>query len=77
MSDWLIILLAIVVVAAAVVAYMRVRAANASGPETADPSRNYTNERESDRVGGMSDEDREWEAASLKRNRDAQERTEP
>ena len=68
------ILLIILIVEAAVIAYTRVRRGRAAGPESAGPSRNYTDERESDRVCGMSAEDREWEAASIQRNRDAKER---
>lgn len=73
MWDWWIILLVILIVTAAVIAYTRVRGGSTPDPET-DPSRNYTDERETDRVGGMSAEDREWEAASIQRNRDAEER---
>ena len=34
--------------------------------------RNYVGEREDTRLGGMSAEDRDWEQASLQRNRDRQ-----
>ena len=34
--------------------------------------RDFTVERETSRVGNLSEEDQAWEAASLKRNRDAQ-----
>ncbi len=51
-----------------------VRRTGAPAADTNDASRNYEAERETDRLGGMSQEDREWEAASLERNRQAQER---
>lgn len=38
------------------------------------PPRDFTEERESDRVGNLSEEDQAWEAASRKRNRDTQAR---
>jgi len=36
------------------------------------PPRDFTQERETGRVGNFSEEDQAWEAASLKRNREAQ-----
>ena len=39
----------------------------------APASRGYTQDREDERVGRMSDEDRAWEAASLQRDRERRE----
>lgn len=78
MSDWWwYVLVVIVVVVVAAVLYMRSRGAGTTGVEANDPSRNYRGDRETDRLGGMSDEDREWESASLERNRKSQERQPP
>ncbi|HYH12891.1 MAG TPA: hypothetical protein VD789_11095 [Thermomicrobiales bacterium] len=75
MSDWWwYALIIVVVLAVAVVAYMRARSSGATGGSAGDASRDYRGERETDRLGGMSAEDREWEAASLERNRQSQER---
>ena len=51
-------------------------ATRAGGRETtaAGSPRDFTEERETGRVGNLSEEDQAWEAASLKRNRDAQAR---
>ena len=38
------------------------------------PPRNFVQERETDRTGQMSADDRAWEARSLKRDQDARER---
>jgi len=38
------------------------------------PNDDHGDEREADRIGGMSAEDRDWESASQDRNRRAQER---
>lgn len=76
MSDWWYVI-AIVVIAALAIAYLLYQRANASGGGDVDnsgPARDYTEERETNRVGGMSDEDREWEAGSQRKNREAQER---
>ena len=40
----------------------------------APASRGYVQDREDERVGRMSDEDRAWEAASLERERERRER---
>ena len=51
------------------------RGSNAGGSEGGAPaSRGYTQDREAERVGRMSDEDRAWEAASLQRDRERRER---
>lgn len=73
MSDWWWYALIIVaVLAAAYIVFTRLRSSDTSG--TVDNStRDYQGERETDRLGGMSAEDREWEAASLERNRQTQE----
>ena len=78
MSDWWwIILLVLVIVAVAAFILMRGRNAGVSGGAVDDPSRNYRGERETDRLGGMSDEDRAWESASLERNRQRDELKQP
>lgn len=74
MSDWWYIVAIVIVLAVAAFLYARSRNTGVSGGEASDPSRDYRDERETDRLAGMSDEDREWETASLDRNRRAQER---
>ncbi len=74
MSDWWWYALVIVVIlAVALVVYARARRAGTPAGQGDDSSRDYRGERETNRTSGMSDEDREWEAASLERNRQAQE----
>ena len=51
-----------------------VRRPGAPDPDTSDTSRNYEDEREATRLGGMSDEDRAWETASRERNAAAEAR---
>lgn len=76
MSEWWFLLAVAVVLVAAVVLYVRRRDADGSGGDAGDPSRDYRGERETGRLAGMSDEDREWEAASIERNRQSRERNE-
>ena len=45
-----------------------VQRTGAPADDTSDAPRNYTDEREATRLGGMSDEDRAWETASQERN---------
>ena len=40
----------------------------APAADTGDAARNYDDEREATRLGGMSEEDRAWETASQKRS---------
>lgn len=40
----------------------------APAADTSDAPRNYKDEREATRLGGMSEEDRAWETASRERN---------
>ena len=40
----------------------------APAADTGDAARNYEDEREATRLGGMSEEDRAWEAASRRRS---------
>lgn len=75
MAEWWFIIVVVVVVAAAIAYFMRARGqGGGTTGAPVDAERNYGDEREANRVGGLSDEDREWEAASLERNRQAQER---
>jgi hypothetical protein len=76
MSEWWIILVALAIIVAAFLV-MRRRNAGLTGSSVSDPTRNYTGERETDRLGGMSDEDRAWETASLERNRQREARERP
>lgn len=70
MSEWWFVLLLLAIVVAAAFLYVRSRNTRiGGGSATDDSSRNYRDERETTRLGGMSDEDREWEAASQERNR--------
>lgn len=75
MSDWWWYALVIVVIlGVALVVYARARRVSTPAGRGDDGSRDYRDEREANRTSGMSDEDRAWEAASLERNRQAQER---
>jgi membrane protein implicated in regulation of membrane protease activity len=71
----------LIIVAAAVVVFLvlrarrtaeRTRHTTLAGSD--DGSRNYAQERETDRMSHMSDSDQAWQAASLQRNRDNQAR---
>ena len=68
--DWLYILVVVVLVVA-VLLYLRTRR-NAPGPPVGSDRSggNYVQGREADRVTGMSQEDRDWEAASQQRDVD-------
>lgn len=78
MSDWWWYALAVaVILAVAIVAYARTRNAGVSAVRGDDDTRDYRGEREANRTSAMSDEDHAWEAASLERNRQAQERDPP
>jgi hypothetical protein len=78
------ILIAVVVIVVVVVAYMRsrqsqerqtqVRRMGAQEQGRAQSPGEEISQREDRRLTGMSAEDREWEQASLQRNRDIQER---
>jgi hypothetical protein len=75
MSDWWwYALVLVVILAVALVVYARARRAGTPVSQGDDSSRDYREERETNRTSGMSDEDREWEAASLERNLQAQDR---
>ncbi len=79
MSSWVIVLI-IVLLAVAAVVYARSRrerSASRDGLTAPLSDRNYAQERETSRVGQMSEEDRAWEASSLQKNRDAQEKAPP
>ena len=52
----------------------RLRGGNDAPPPAASESRDFTREREDNRQAGLSDEDRDWEQASLQRDRDRRER---
>lgn len=80
MSDWWWYVLVAVVVVAAAVVLMRGRSSRTTRATPAVDerlARDYGNEREAGRLGGMSDEDRAWESASLERNRKSVERDQP
>ena len=84
MSNQLWILVAVVVIVAIVVAYMRSRQSQERQTRVqrmgvqeqgrAQSPGEEISQREDRRLTGMSAEDREWEQASLQRNRDIQER---
>lgn len=75
MSDWWWYALAVaVILAVAIVAYVRIRSAGVPAGRGDDDTRDYRGEREANRTNAMSDEDHAWEAASLERSRQAQER---
>jgi hypothetical protein len=80
MSNWWYVL-AIVVIAASVILFLRYRGRGGGVPLASrtgiGPNRNYAQEREEARVGRMSEEDQEWESASLERNREEQAGTPP
>jgi hypothetical protein len=75
MSNWWYVL-AIVVIAAAVLLFLRYRGRGGGVPLASrtgiSPNRNYAQEREEARVDRMSEEDQAWESASLERNREEQ-----
>ncbi|HEV2129185.1 MAG TPA: hypothetical protein VGR22_11250 [Thermomicrobiales bacterium] len=74
MSDWWWYAFLVVVIVASVYLVLRIRRSRAPRSDTDATSRDYTGDREAHRVGEMSDEDREWEAASLRRSHEAEER---
>ena len=75
MSNWWYVL-AIVVIAAAVIVFLRYRGRSGGLPLASRTgvsfNRDYAQEREEARVGRMSEEDQAWEAASLEKNREGQ-----
>jgi hypothetical protein len=78
MSNWWIVLIIVVLVAAGLLYYVRSRRERHEDVVVgAASTRDYEQERESSRVTQMSSEDREWEAASLQKNREAQEQKPP
>lgn len=78
MSTWwyVIVILALVALGLFYLRYRRNRAGIRNGDrlDSTLPARDFTQERETDRVDNMSAEDRTWEADSLARNRAAHER---
>ncbi len=82
MSNQVWILIAVVVIVAIIVAYQRSRQGqvrqtrdlrmSAQEQGRAHTPGEETSQREERRLGGMSADDREWEQASLQRNRDIQ-----
>jgi FtsZ-interacting cell division protein ZipA len=82
MSNQVWILVAVVVIVAIIVAYQRSRKSQvrqtrdlrmgAQERDRAQSSGEEISQREERRLSGMSAEDREWEQASLQRNRDIQ-----
>lgn len=77
MSEWWYVIVIVVVAVLAVLFFrdrQQRRDADANRPVDADSTRDYRAEREDTRVTGMSAEDREWEAASLRRNQENRDR---
>jgi LPXTG-motif cell wall-anchored protein len=83
MSTWwyVIVILALVALGLLYLRYRRNHAGisdagsrNGDRRDSTLPARDFTQEREADRVGHMTAEDRTWEAASIGRNRAAGER---
>ena len=76
---YVLIVLALVAIGGAVLWWRRtrtadrIRARDAPGPL----SRNYTDERETTRTGGLSAEDQAWETDRLRRNQEAQRGNQP
>ncbi len=78
MSDWWYVI-AIVALAAVGVLYLRARRTGTGGgsndgPDSARVRPDFTQDREDSRLSGMSAEDRAWEDASLRTNRETRER---
>ena len=72
MSDWWYVI-AIVGLAAVGVMYLRARRTGGGsneGPDSARARPDFTQDREDSRLSGMSVEDRAWEDASLRTNRE-------
>lgn len=57
--------------------YLRSRGKGQAAAGSSSGSQDFVQGREDERQGRMSAEDRAWEAASLQRNRDSQERQNP
>jgi membrane protein implicated in regulation of membrane protease activity len=80
MSDWWFYVLLIAILAALGILYLRLRSrrepSQTTGGADSGP-RDFTSERETTRVGQLSDEDRAWEASSLQKDRDAEDRDRP
>lgn len=74
MDWWWYMLILGVVLAVIGIVFMRSRTTDGTADTTVDAPRNYTTERETARTGGLSEEDRTWEAASQERNRQKHER---
>ncbi|HET9662175.1 MAG TPA: hypothetical protein VFP05_17750 [Thermomicrobiales bacterium] len=82
MSNWWIVVIVIIFLVAIGLFAIRARRegqdAQAKAHAAANRSdRNYEQEREDSRVSHLSDEDRAWEAASLQKNREAQQQSPP
>jgi FtsZ-interacting cell division protein ZipA len=69
---WYVLVIGIVVVLIIAVVGVRNRQERERYRPDDRANRNYVGEREDTRLGGMSAEDRDWEQASLQRNRDRQ-----
>ncbi len=77
MSTWLILLIVVVLVAAGLYYYRSRRNHRDEVVGSASNTRDYVQEREDSHNSRMSDEDRAWQAASLEKNRENQERHPP
>lgn len=71
MDWWLVILLAVVVLAGTIALRMRGKQRAAMNNRPVSGTGDFSGDRETNRVSRLSDEDRAWETASLQRSQDA------
>jgi LPXTG-motif cell wall-anchored protein len=77
MSDWWYVILVLAVAAAAFLYFSRKRKADEAQrnrPANLGPNHDFQKARDDARTSGMSQEDQDWQAASLQRNKETEER---
>jgi hypothetical protein len=77
MSEWWYAILVLAIAAAALLYFARKRKADEARrnrPADLGPTHDYRKARDDAHTSGMSQEDQEWQAASLQRSKEAQER---
>lgn len=79
MEIWWIVLALFVLAAIVVLAvvWRNARQGSSENAPTSAPDRDFAADREASRLSGMSAEDRDWQAASLEKDRANRERTPP